>query len=235
MLEKISDAEAEAYAAETAKECRQDERGNYERGYIHGITEIACALAARFGLATGARRGEVLAITWQSLDLENGLASISASITAKGTVKQPKSKAGNRMIALDSTTVNALHKWQRFQSSELGKIGFKVKPGTPVFSDAKGDYINPCNFSRWWRKFTADNGFEGLKFHELRHTQATLLLAQGVDVKTVQNRMGHANASITLNWYAHAVPENDRAAADLLGKMLEEPPKAKIVKFRKTA
>ena len=56
-------------------------------------------------------------------------------------------------------------------------------------------------------------------FHELRHTQATNLLANGVDVKTVQTRMGHANASITLNWYSHAVPENDRKAADMLGEL----------------
>ena len=61
----------------------------------------------------------------------------------------------------------------------------------------------------------------GLRFHELRHTQATLLLAVGVDVKTVQTRMGHANAGITLNLYAHAVPENDRKAADLLGSIIE--------------
>lgn len=235
LLAALEKAEVEAYAAESAKECRQDERGNFERGYIHGLTEIACILAARLGLATGARRGEVLAVTWQSIDLTSGLATISASITAKGAVKQPKTKAGNRVIALDAATVNALSKWQAVQACELGKIGFRVKAGTPVFSDSKGGYINPCNFSRWWRKFTADNGFDGLKFHELRHTQATLLLSQGVDVKTVQNRLGHANASITLNWYAHAVPENDRAAADMLGKLLDEPPSGRIVKWRKTA
>lgn len=235
LLSAIDKAESEAYAAESAKECRRDERGNFERGYIHGLTEIACILAARLGLVTGARRGEVLAVTWQSIDLTSGLVSIAASITSKGKIKPPKSKAGNRVIALDAATVNALCKWQTVQAFELGKIGFKVKANTPVFSDSKGGYINPCNFSRWWRKFTAENGFEGLKFHELRHTQATLLLAQGVDVKTVQNRLGHANASITLNWYAHAVPENDRAAADMLGKLLDEPPKARVIKLPKTA
>lgn len=235
LLAAIDKAESGAYAAESAKECRQDERGNFERGYIYGMSAIACVLAARLGLATGARRGEILAVTWQALDLESGLVSIVASITAKGTVKDTKTKAGNRVIALDAATVNALRKWQAVQSCELGKVGFRVKADTPVFSNGKGGYINPCNFSRWWRKFTAENGFEGLKLHELRHTQATLLLAQGVDVKTVQNRLGHANASITLNWYAHAVPENDRAAADMLGKLLDEPPKPRIIQWRKTA
>ena len=58
-----------------------------------------------------------------------------------------------------------------------------------------------------------------MKFHELRHTQATQLLANGVDVKTVQARMGHSNAAITLNWYAHAVEENDRKAAQVIGDL----------------
>lgn len=62
-----------------------------------------------------------------------------------------------------------------------------------------------------------NHGFEGLKFHELRHTQATQLLANGVDVKTVQARTGHASPSITLGWYAHAIPSNDFAAAEMLG------------------
>lgn len=235
LLAAIEKAESQAYESENAKESRRRDDGTYERGYIRGITDIACTLAARFGLATGARRGEVLALTWQRLDLNTGFAHIAESLTLQGKTKKPKSNAGVRVIALDAATVAALRKWQAFQIRELGTIGFEVKPDTPVFCNAKGDYINVSNFSRWWRKFTTANGFEGLKFHELRHTQATLLLAQGVDVKTVQNRMGHANASITLNWYAHAVPENDRAAADMLGKLLEEPPKARIVPFRKTA
>lgn len=67
--------------------------------------------------------------------------------------------------------------------------------------------------------FRKDNDFASLKFHELRHTQATQLLANGVDVKTVQTRLGHANASITLNWYAHSVPENDRRAAQIIGDL----------------
>ncbi len=68
--------------------------------------------------------------------------------------------------------------------------------------------------------FRKDSGFVELELHELRHTQATQLLANGVDIKTVQTRMGHANASVTLNWYAHAVEDNDEKAADLVGSLL---------------
>lgn len=71
-----------------------------------------------------------------------------------------------------------------------------------------------------------ESGFEGLMYHELRHTQATLLLGNGVDVKTVQTRLGHADAGITLNWYAHAMPDNDEQAANLLAAVMEHPEKA---------
>lgn len=83
-----------------------------------------------------------------------------------------------------------------------------------------GGWYRIDNFEHWWGVWRKEHGFEGLKFHELRHTQATQLLANGVDVKTVQTRLGHANASITLGWYAHAIPEKDHEAADLLGNLL---------------
>ncbi|MEG1827083.1 tyrosine-type recombinase/integrase [Gordonibacter sp.] len=88
-------------------------------------------------------------------------------------------------------------------------------------------------FQRWWRPWRTERGFEGLKFHELRHTQATQLLANGVDVKTVQNRLGHSDASLTLNWYAHAVPENDKKAADLVGNLFaSKPVEPRIIEVR---
>ena len=63
-------------------------------------------------------------------------------------------------------------------------------------------------------------GYEGFNFHELRHTQATLLIGQGADIKTVQNRLGHSSASLTMDIYAHAIEQNDREAADAIGDLL---------------
>lgn len=235
LLEEIRKAELKAYSAEDAKESRRRDDGSYTRGYLRGMTDISCALVARFGLATGCRRGEALAVTWENLDLKSGLVSIVASLMTNGKTKKPKTRASIRTISLDGATVDALAKWREFQLRELGKIGFEVDGSTPVFSDAKGGFINPNNFSRWWRKFTAANGFEGLRMHELRHTQASLLLANGVDIKTTMHRLGHSNASTTLNIYAHVQKGNDRAAADMLGKLFDEPPKARIVEWCKTA
>lgn len=93
---------------------------------------------------------------------------------------------------------------------------------TPVCCSDVGSFYRVDNFTHWWSDWRDKNGFGGLKFHELRHTQATMLLANGVDAKTVQTRLGHANPSITLSWYAHAIPEKDREAAEMVGALFSE-------------
>lgn len=90
---------------------------------------------------------------------------------------------------------------------------------TPDCCSDKGEFVNPTNFSRWWRGFAEKSGFPHLKFHELRHAQASQLIANGVDIKTVQGRLGHASATLTMNQHAHALPENDRKAAELIGTL----------------
>lgn len=115
----------------------------------------------------------------------------------------------------------------------LAAIGVSQGDETPVLCSSVGGPLNTQNFESWWRTWRSENGFPMLKFHELRHTQATQLLANGVDVKTVQARLGHSDASITLNWYGHALPENDEAAADLIGGLFRrEPEGCKIIELR---
>lgn len=156
------------------------------------------------------RRGEVFAITWENIDLDRRTIRVCQSITYQRKVKTPKTQAGIRTLAM----------WKARQATELARIGVKQTERTPVCCSDAGGWYRIDNFERWWGVWRKEHGFEGLKFHELRHTQATQLLANGVDVKTVQTRLGHANASITLGWYAHAIPEKDHEAADLLGSLL---------------
>lgn len=156
------------------------------------------------------RRGEVFAVTWENVDLDRRTIRVCQSITYQRKVKTPKTQAGIRTLAM----------WKARQATELARIGVKQTERTPVCCSDTGGWYRIDNFERWWGAWRKEHGFEGLKFHELRHTQATQLLANGVDVKTVQTRLGHANASITLGWYAHAIPEKDHEAADLLGNLL---------------
>ena len=173
------------------------------RECLDGAKQTPYVLAAKIGLATGMRRGEVLGLTWGCVDLKRGRLRVKQAYTPQGMAR-PKTHAGERTIAINESLVDEL---------------VRVKPegaasSTPVAKSQTGGHINPDHFSRWWRSFTARNGFAGLKFHELRHTQATLLLGAGSDVKVVQARLGHTDAAMTLNFYAHSLPENDRRAAE---------------------
>ena len=227
LLSCIDAAEEAAYADLASKEGRQLDRGKaFGRGYLRGVAPVSCALAARIGLATGARLGEVLALDWGCVDLEEGRVTVCRTLKRDGTTKEPKTAAGTRTASIDAGTVGHLAHWKARQAVELAKFGARQTDGTPVCCSSTGGYLNSSNFEKWWRAFREESGFEGLKYHELRHTQATLLLGSGVDVKTVQTRLGHADASITLNWYAHAMPGNDEQAANLLAAVMEHPEKA---------
>ena len=236
LLVCIDEAEADAYANMEAKEARQTARGNlFGREYLRGLNIVGNVLAVRIGLATGMRRGEVFGLCWGSIDLESRRLNVTQSLTSLGEVKPPKSKAGIRTVAIDATTCAHLRAWKQRQALELLKVGLKLGDSTPVCCSEKGGFIDLHNFERWWRTFRNENGFMELKFHELRHTQATQLLANGVDVKTVQTRLGHSNAALTLNWYAHAIPENDEKAADMLGNLFAGMPKETPIIEVKTA
>lgn len=236
LLSCVEKAENDAYAAMLAKEKRQFERGNgFGRTYLRGLNVVSNALAVRIGLATGMRRGEVFGLLWDCVDFGKGSISVKRSLTSCGDLKAPKSRAGVRSVAVDASTMEHLCRWKVEQAAQLLKLGIKQCGETPVCCSETGGLAGLHNFERWWRAFRAKNGFPDLKFHELRHTQATQLLAHGVDVKTVQARLGHSNASLTLNWYAHAVRENDEKAAALMGDLLAAKPKETPIIEVKTA
>jgi len=132
---------------------------------------------------------------------------------------------------------------RRLEGEDTDAIAIPQTEKSPVVSNVYGGYYDPNIFGRWFREFCVENGFgeqgrairyvdsrgiprikrtgyEGLKFHELRHTQATLLISNGADIKTVQNRLGHSTAALTMDIYAHAIEQNDREAADEIGELL---------------
>lgn len=205
------------------KEERQDKRGNStNRSYVNGLVNISSIMAVRIAIATGMRRGEVLGLMWKDIDFGDICElHVRRTYTPALKLKEPKTKSGFRTIAIDNTTAQHLRAWKTLQAECLDTLGEALAQteDTPVCCSNIGGLYDPTNFYGWWNSFRKQADFPKLRFHELRHTQATQLLANGVDVKTVQTRMGHANASITLNWYAHAVPENDRKAAQLIGDL----------------
>lgn len=222
LLASVDSEERTITARNTEIGARRNGAGNGTgRVKIGGFGSLGCLMGVRVAMATGMRRGEVFALAWGNVRTSGApFIRVVQSITTAGEVKAPKSAAGIRTISIDAATASRLSRWRDYQRAELARLGMEQDAETPVCCSCTGGYMDLHNFERWWKGFRDAHGFEGLRFHELRHTQATQLLANGVDVKTVQARLGHASASLTLDQYAHALPANDRRAAELLGDVL---------------
>ena len=216
------------------KEARQAGWGNtFTRTSIEGLANIGCLVGIRLLLATGMRRGELLALTWGKVNFSAGSILIDRTLNADGILKEPKTDAGIRCISVDGDTMKLLEWWRDFQkgalhrvmapdaSGELRAVG--QSDGTPVVCSCVGGWFDPHHMNRWWNRYRATIGFDSLKLHEMRHTAATLLLGNGTPVVDVAARLGHSDVSVTLNTYGHAIPANDRAAADLLGSLMQAP------------
>lgn len=198
----------------------------HERGEVRGVTDISCLVAVRLIMATGMRRGEALGLEWECVELDGGFVTVKQTRNNAGTLKQPKTSAGVRTLCIDDATCDVLKWWKDAQSDALAPLAERGASGhSPVVCNGAGGWVDAGNFDRWWRAYREGIGFGDLLIHELRHTQATLLLGSGADIKTVQTRLGHASAALTLDQYAHAMPANDKAAAELMGAIFGGSPK----------
>jgi integrase len=171
-------------------------------------------------LGTGMRRGELLALKWEDVDLDGSKVRVKRALeeTAAGLrFKAPKTKHGRRSISLPPSAVEAL-RLHRLKQLELRVALGLGKPGqgTLVFSTIEGAPLSPDNLSRDWRRAVAALGLPRVKFHALRHSHASALIASGLDVLTVSRRLGHGSPVVTLNTYAHLFGKTDEGAADAI-------------------
>lgn len=192
------------------------------RRRVPDMRALSCVVAVRLIAATGMRRGEACGLSWGCVELGEGREALRvvSSLTPDGELTEPKTNAGIRPVAIDGATADMLREWREMQRAALASLGIIQGTATPVCSCSTGAHLSPRELDRWWGAFRKSVGLDGWVLHELRHTQATLLLAEGVDVKTVAARLGHSSPSVTLNMYAHAMPEVDRNAAQAMGDIL---------------
>jgi len=177
----------------------------------------------RLALATGMRRGEVLGLRWRDLDMETSSLSVSQQLVRVGGAVRtgpPKTAASRRRIALDADTVETLRAHRRSQAAERLQTGRGQSADDLVFSRPDGGPRDPDVVSHAFRRLVMAAGLPGIRFHDLRHTHASLLLARGTNPKVVQERLGHASVAITLDLYSHVIPDLQTEAAAQIGAAL---------------
>lgn len=164
-------------------------------------------------LTTGLRRGELLALLWTDLDVDNRTISVTKQvnrINGKLVVSQPKTQNSIRTLAIPQQAVDLL------------VAEHQKHPGNPYLfpSPKTGTMFDPDSFRHTHDKILKAIGAEHIRFHDLRHTFATLSLKNGVDVKTLSGALGHYSAGFTLSTYTHATAEMKRDAAETIGNII---------------
>jgi integrase len=204
------------------------------------VVATAIALAA----LTGARRGELVGLRWSDVDLDAGRVRIARSVVhARGELHVGPTKTHQiRLVALDEIGVEVLRRHRAYVDDLALRAQVSLAPdpyvlsytvdgsvpaGPDTFTHRFGALCRKMDAAAAKRKGVAvaklppDERW-GYRFHDLRHFSATMLVAAGVDVRTVASRLGHSQPTLTLNLYAHALPERDRHAAAVLGGMLAQ-------------
>lgn len=164
-------------------------------------------------LFSGARRSEILALRWQDINLADGQLSINRSIhhlrNGEIVYRPPKTARSRRVIDLPPSCVLVLRQHRDNTEALHGSL----KDDDLVFSHVDGSPYLPDSISHAWMKHVRRCGFPGIRLHDARHSHASILIAAGVPVPVVTQRLGHSKTSTTVNIYAHALPGQQKAAA----------------------
>ncbi len=166
---------------------------------------------------TGLRRSELLGLRWQHVDLDMATLSVVETLHQRRDggyfTKQPKSKKGRRSVAMSPALSVMLRTHKEEQEAFCEEIGTQIQATDLVFSHPDGSPIRPGSVTRAFKELSKAVGLNGLRFHDLRHTHATLMLQQGIHPKIVSERLGHSSIGITLDTYSHVLPGLQEAAA----------------------
>jgi integrase len=176
-------------------------------------------------ITTGMRRGELLALRWQDIDFENKNVQIRRTVDFfagyGGYIEtEPKTAKGRRMIALPPFVIGVLRQRRLAQLELRLKAGAAWEEHDLVFTGLHGNYLNPRYILKLFAQVLQDANLPHLRFHDLRHSAATLLLGMGVHPKVVQEILGHSQIGMTMDTYSHVLPSMQKEAMDKWGDIL---------------
>lgn len=173
---------------------------------------------------SGMRIGECLALTWHDLNYKNNTIAINKTLARTNNgikIQTPKTKSSNRVISLDTETIQILKSWQLEQRKQLLKLGINaMNKHQLIFSNSKNSFIIVPTVRLAIKQIAKKAGIYPITTHGFRHTHATLLFASGMDIKQVQARLGHSNVQTTLNIYTHAIQDKQDKIGDEFAKYI---------------
>jgi integrase len=185
-------------------------------------------------LFTGMRRSELLALRWCDVDLLLCQAYINRSLhhlrTGEIVFRNPKTAKARRMVSLPPSAAFLLQEHKDKQQAQRAVLEISLKDDDLIFSNHEGNPLLPDTISHAWTKLVKRTGLKGIRLHDARHTHASLLLKQNVHPKIVQERLGHATISTTLDLYSHVSPGLQEAAAIGFDKLINRKEKETVRK-----
>ena len=165
---------------------------------------------------TGMRGNELLGLRWKDINLDEAVLHLDRSIyRAKGGVTEyqtTKTKSGSRAIDLTPSSAIFLRELKEEQKMDAIFYGYNVTENSPVVIRTTGEPLLPTTVTSEFKKIARTLGLDDVRFHDLRHTHATIMLLQGVHPKVVQERLGHSKMSTTMDLYSHVMPNMQKEA-----------------------
>ena len=196
-------------------------------------------------LNMGLRRGELCGLKWGDVDFKRAVLNVRRNavyIPGQGIMLDtPKTKNSRRALKIPAACIPMLQEYRYWQDSQIAALGDLWANEDLIFTSWDGSIMRPDTLGSWFSKFIKRHNLPHITLHGLRHTNATLLIAAGTDLRTVANRLGHAQTSTTADIYAHAIQSADAAAAEQINSILTlpkqhkpqanpKPPKLRLVK-----
>ena len=188
------------------------------------IEDTKYKVAIILTIFTGVRLGELMGLEWQDVDFRNGIISINRSsqyLSDMGVfTKVPKTESSIREIAIPEFIISLLEEYKLWYEEQKSLYGELWTNSDRLFVQADGKPMHPSSISKWFVKYVSTIGLPVINFHGLRHTNASLLVAQNVDIAVVSARLGHAQISTTLDFYVHPLLSHNRKAGYALENLL---------------
>ncbi len=173
---------------------------------------------------TGVRLGELMGLEWTDVDFKNGIISINRSsqyLSDMGVfTKVPKTESSIREIAIPEFIISLLEEYKLWYEEQKSIYGELWTDSDRLFVQADGKPMHPSTISKWFVKYVGQIGLPVINFHGLRHTNASLLVAQNIDIAVISARLGHAQISTTLDFYVHPLLSHNRKAGYALENLL---------------